>query len=87
MYGELGSVTGIVDLSSQQALDEAEVFLASLGYTILQRTASTLTVERQSPDHPAGQALHNLTVAVVPQPGGGVQIKIRGNDREGMRAR
>jgi hypothetical protein len=29
----------------------------------------------------------NLTVAVVPQPEGGVQIKFRGNDREGMQAR
>jgi hypothetical protein len=29
MYGELGSVKGIVDLSPQDALDEAEVFLAS----------------------------------------------------------
>jgi len=87
MYGELGSVKGIVDLPPQQALDEAEVFLASLGYTILQRTATTLTVERRTPDHPTGQAAPNLTVAVVPQPQGGVQVRIRGNDREGMQAR
>jgi hypothetical protein len=87
MYGELGFVKGIVDLTPQQALDEAEVFLASLDYTVLQRTATTLTVERRSPDHPGGQAAPNLTIAVVPQPQGGVQIKIRGNDREGMQAR
>ena len=87
MYGELGSVRGIVDLSPQQALDEAEVFLASLGNTILQRTATTLTVERRSPDHPAGQAAPNLTVAAVPQPEGGVTLKIRGNDLEGVQAR
>ncbi len=87
MYGELGSVKGVVDLSPQQALDEADVSLASLGYTILQRAATTLTVERRSPDHTGGQAAPNLTVAVLPQPEGGVQIKLRGNDREGMRAR
>jgi hypothetical protein len=48
VYGELGAVKGIVDLSPQQALDQAEAFLASLGYTILRRTATTLASERRS---------------------------------------
>jgi hypothetical protein len=87
MYQELGSVKGIVDLSPQQALDKAEVFLATQGYTVLQRTATTLTVERRPPDHPAGQSAPNLRVAAVPQPEGGVRLQIRGNDREGMQER
>lgn len=87
MYGELGSVKGIVDLSPQQALDEAEVFLAGQGYTVLQRTATTLTVERRPPDQPNGETAANLTVAAVPQPEGGVRLQIRGNDREGMQAK
>ncbi len=45
MYGELGSIKGIVDLSPEHALDEAEAFLASLGYGILRRTSTTLTAE------------------------------------------
>jgi hypothetical protein len=46
MYGELGAVKGIVDLSPEHALDEAEAFLASQGYSILRRTSTTLTAER-----------------------------------------
>jgi len=34
MYGELGAIKGIVDLSPEHALDEAEAFLASLGYSL-----------------------------------------------------
>jgi hypothetical protein len=45
MYGELGTVRGILDLSPEHALDEAAGFLASLGYAILRRTSTTLTVE------------------------------------------
>src|SRR5215210_7578756 len=87
MYGELGSIKGIVDLSPEHALDEAEAFLASLGYSILRRTSTTLTAERRPPDRPAQQAVPNLTVVAMPQPQGGVQIKLRGNDFEGVRAR
>src|SRR5829696_6954327 len=87
MYGELASIKGIVDLSPEHALDEVEAFLASLGYSILRRTSTTLTAERRSPDQPAGQDVPNLTVVATPQPQGGVQIKIRGNDFEGVQAR
>ena len=87
MYGELGSIKGVVDLSPEHALDEAEGFLASLGYSILRRTSTTLTAERRSPDQPAGQPVPNLTVVMMPQPHGGVQIKLRGNDSEGVQAR
>jgi hypothetical protein len=87
MYGELGAVKGIVDLSPEHALDEAEAFLASLGYSILRRTSTTLTVERRSSEESAGEVVPNLTVVVTAQPDGGVQIKIRGNDFEGVQAR
>ncbi len=87
MYGELGSIKGIVDLSPEHALDEAEAFLASLGYGILRRTSTTLTAERRSSDQAGGEAAPNLTVVAMPQPQGGVQIKIRGNDSEGVQAR
>jgi hypothetical protein len=87
MYGELGAVRAIIDLSSEHALDEAEAFLASLGYSILRRTSTTLSAERRSSDHPAGQTVPNLTVVTMPQSEGGVQIKVRGNDFEGVQAR
>jgi hypothetical protein len=87
MYGELGAIKGIVDLSPEHALDEAEAFLASQGYSILRRTSTTLTAERRSSEESAGEAVPNLTVVVMPQPEGGVQIKIRGNDFEGVQAR
>jgi hypothetical protein len=87
MYGELGAIKGVVDLSPEHALDEAEAFLASLGYSILRRTSTTLTAERLSPKEIAGEVVPNLTVVVMPQPEGGVQIKIRGNDFEGVQAK
>src|SRR5215211_6495163 len=87
MYGELGTIKGIVDLSPEHALDEAEAFLASQGYSILRRTSTTLTAERRSSEAAAGEAVPNLTVVAMPQAEGGVQIKIRGNDFEGVQAR
>jgi len=57
MYGELGAIKGLIDLSPEHALDEAEAFVASLGYSILRRTSTTLTVERRSSDQPAGQEI------------------------------
>jgi hypothetical protein len=61
MYGELGAVKGIVDLSPEHALDEAEAFLASLGFSILRRTSTTLTAERRSSEGSAGEVVPNLT--------------------------
>jgi hypothetical protein len=87
MYGELGAIKGIVELSPEHALDEAEALLASLGYSILRRTSTTLTAERRSSEESAGGAVPNLTVVVMPQSEGGVQIKIRGNDFQGVQAR
>lgn len=64
MDGELASVRGIVDLSSQEALDRAEAFLMQQGYTRVSRADDSLTVERRLPDQAAGQeSPRKLTVS------------------------
>ncbi len=83
MYEELGSIRGVVDLSAQEALDRAEAFLTQQGYTPLRRAANSLTVQRCPPSEDGGQGTLVLSVAALPQPEGGVRIKVRGNDREG----
>ena len=86
-YGELASVKEVVDLSPQQALDEAQTFLIRQGYRTMQRRGESLTVQRRSEDQTAGQNMLNLTVTAVHQPEGGVRISVRGNDREGVQER
>src|SRR5215208_1622275 len=79
----LASVRGVVDLSPQEALDEAQDFLTRQGYSVTYRTTTTLTVTRQGSDHATGQeSIFKLIVMALPQSGGGVQINVRGNDRE-----
>ncbi len=87
MYEELASVRGIVDLSPQEALDRAEAFLTQQGYTTVQRADTSLTAQRRSPDQAAGQDIPNLTVEALPQPEGGVRVRVVGNDRAGVQAR
>jgi hypothetical protein len=87
MYGELASVQGIVDLSPQEALDQAEGFLASQGYIIEQRTFTTVMAQRHPEGGAAGQDPLNLTVAVAPQANGGVRVVVRGTDEAGVRER
>jgi hypothetical protein len=88
MYEELTSGTEVVDLSPPQALDRAEYFLVEQGYVVVQRTATTLTVEREGTEGTAGQeGTPKVVVMAVPQPDGGVRIKVRGNDREVVRER
>ena len=84
MYGELASVKGIVDLSPQEALDRAEGFLAAQGYAIAQRTYTTVTAERRVEGGSGEHEALNLTVALAPQPSGGVRMTVRGNDKAGM---
>ncbi len=88
MYEELTSGEEVVDLSPPQALDRAEHFLVGQGYVVVRRTATTLTAEREGSEGTAGQegALTVLVMA-VPQSDGGVKIKVRGDDREGVRER
>ena len=86
MSEELASVREVVDLSPPQALDEAEYFLVGQGYIVVNRTATTLTVEREVSEGTTGQeGVPKLLVIAVPQPEGGVRIKVRGDDREGVR--
>jgi hypothetical protein len=88
VYEELTSGKEVVDLSPPQALDRAEYFLVGQGYVVVQRTATTLTVEREGPEGAAGQeGASKVVVMAVPQPDGGVRIKVRGNDREGVHER
>ena len=88
VYEEQASLREIIDLSPPQALDRAEYFLVGQGYVVVQRTATTLTVERAGPEGAAGQqGAPKVVVMAVPQPDGGVRIKVRGSDREGMRER
>ena len=86
-YGELASVKEIVDLSPQQALDEAQTFLVRQGYSIMQRRGESLTVQRGSPTQRVGQNTLDLTVTALHQPEGGVRIGLTGNDREGVKER
>ncbi len=88
MYEELTSGKEVVDLSPSQALDRAEYFLVGQNYVVVQRTATTLTVEREGSEAAAGQeGAPKVVVMAVPQPDGGVRIKVSGNDREGLQER
>jgi hypothetical protein len=82
----LASVRGVVDLSPHEALDEAQDFLTRQGYSVTYRTTTTLTAKRQVSDNATGQeSIFKLIVMALPQSGGGVRIKVRGNDREAVR--
>jgi predicted RNA-binding Zn-ribbon protein involved in translation (DUF1610 family) len=83
---ELASVRGLIDLSPQVALNEVQDFLTKQGYSVAHRTATTLSVERRGPDDVPGQeSALKLVVTTIPQPEGGVRIRVNGNDREGVR--
>ena len=88
MYEELTSGKEVVDLSPPQVIDRAEYFLVGQGYVVVHRTVTTLTVEREGSEGSAGQGVApKVVVMAVPQPDGGVRIKVRGNDREGVQER
>jgi hypothetical protein len=88
MYEELTSGKEVVDLSPPQALDRAEHFLVGQGYVVVQRTATTLTAEREGTKGAAGHGgVPKVVVMAVPQCDGGVRIKVRGNDSEGLQGR
>ena len=88
MYEEPISGNEVIDLSPSQALDKAEYFLIGQGYAVEQRTATTLTVTRRGSESTAGrESTPKVVVMAVPQPEGGVKIKVRGNDSEGLQGR
>jgi hypothetical protein len=88
VYEELTSGKGVVDLSPPQVIDRAEYFLVGQGYVVVHRTVTTLTVEREGSEGSAGQGVApKVVVMAVPQPDGGVRIKVRGDDRKGVQER
>ncbi len=88
MQEDLASIREIVDLLPQAALDSAQDFLTRQGYGVAQRTATTLTVERQDSGSTAeGESKLTLVVLAVPIPIGGIHIKVSGNDLEGVHER
>jgi hypothetical protein len=88
VYEELLSVKGVVALPPPRALDKAQSFLERQGYALVSRTATTLTVERRGGDHaPGASSAPTLVVMAVPQPEGGVKMKVKGTDRDGVRER
>lgn len=85
---ELTSGKEVVDLSPPQALDRAEHFLIGQGYVVVHRTATTLTAEWEGSEGPTEQeGVPKVVIMAVPQPDGGVRIKVRDSDREGMQER
>ena len=88
VYEELLSVKGVVDLSPPRALHKAQNFLTLQGYVIVSQTATTFTVERRGEEHALGvSGAPRLVVMAVPQPEGGVKIKVVGTDLERVRER
>jgi hypothetical protein len=84
-YGELVSIKEIVDLSPQQALDDAQTFLVRQGYDIMERRGESLTMHRRFPNQTVEQNKLKLTVTAHHQPEGGVRISATGNDHEGVK--
>ena len=87
MYDELASGKAIIDLSPSQTLSRAESYLLGQGYVVVHRTLTTLMAERKGSEAPTGQERVPKVVVAVPQPDGGVSIKVEGDDREGVQER
>jgi hypothetical protein len=79
VYDELTSGKAIIDLSPSQALGRAKSFLIGQGYVVVHRTLTTLMAERKGFEGPTGQErVPKVVVVAVPQPDGGVSIKVAG---------
>jgi hypothetical protein len=87
MQVDLASIRDTVDLAAQEVLDNALDFLIAQGYHTTERTDTSLTVERSDQGEGDESDLPHLTVLVLPQPEGGVQVRVRGNDLNGMQER
>ena len=88
VYDELASGKAIIDLSPSQTLSRAESYLLGQGYVVVHRTLTTLMAERKGSEGPTGQErVPKVVVVAVPQPDGGVSIKVEGDDREGVQER
>ena len=87
MHGNLASIRETVDLAAGEVLDAALTFLINHGYRTTERTDTSLTVTRpEQTDAKDGDQPH-LTVLALPQPEGGVQVTVTGNDRDGVHER
>lgn len=86
MYGELGSIREAVALSPQEVLDGAAVLLVQQGYEVAERTETSVTGIRHKRKGLFGRSVLGLTVSARPLPQG-VEVKLEGNDREGVRER
>jgi hypothetical protein len=87
MHGNLASIRETVDLAAAELLDAALTFLISHGYRTIERRGTSLTVTRHDQtDAEAGDQPH-LTVLALPEPEGGVQVTVRGTDRDGVHER
>jgi hypothetical protein len=87
MQGELASIRNTVDLVAEEVLDTALTFLIAQGYHTTERTDTSLTVERPDQSGANESDKPHLTVLALPQPEGGVQVRVKGNDRDGMQER
>jgi hypothetical protein len=84
-HGELASIKEVVDLSSQQALHEAQTFLVRQGYSIMERRGESLTMQRRFPTRTVKPNMPDVTVVALHQLEGGVRISARGKDHEGAK--
>jgi hypothetical protein len=87
VYQVTASISEPVALSPREALDSAEALMTQQGYNVTERTDTSVTAVRRKREGIFGHSLRDLTVVAQPLPQGGVQIKLRGNDREGARNR
>ena len=87
MYGNLASIRETVDLAAAEVLDAALTFLISHGYRTTERTDTSLTVTRAELVDANNGDQPRLTVLALPQPEGGVQVSVRGTDRDGVQER
>ena len=82
-YSQLASIKETVALTPQQALDSAQAFLSKQCYRISQRKDASIFAQKSDPE--AGpKETYDLLVTASPQPGGGVRIKVVGDDRRGI---
>jgi hypothetical protein len=87
VFQVLASISEPVALSPREALDSAEALITQQGYNVTERTETSVTAVRRKRERIFGHSLRDLTVVAQPLPQGGVQIKLKGNDREGARNR
>src|SRR5215204_610562 len=85
MSNELAAVSESIDLLPQEILDRAEVFLREQGYGVVHRMFTSLTAERTLPNSAGGQDKWTITILVLPERGGGLRLKVLGNDIDGVR--